>query len=141
MRNKILTLLLVAIAAIGIAACGSSSSSTSTSASTTPSSGGSTTGGSTTGAKALKVTAASDGSLAWSPTALNAKAGQVTLEIVNPSSTPHNINIEGQTGASNTISGGDTATVTADLKPGTYTYFCNIPGHEDAGMKGTLTVK
>ena len=36
---------------------------------------------------------------------------------------------------------GGTSTVTAKLKPGTYTFYCSVDGHEAAGMKGTLTVK
>ena len=36
---------------------------------------------------------------------------------------------------------GGTSTVTATLKPGTYTFYCSVDGHEAAGMKGTLTVK
>jgi len=31
--------------------------------------------------------------------------------------------------------------VTLTLKPGTYTFYCSVDGHEAAGMKGTLTIK
>ena len=39
------------------------------------------------------------------------------------------------------MSGGGVSTVSADLKPGKYTYFCTVPGHRAAGMVGTITVK
>jgi uncharacterized cupredoxin-like copper-binding protein len=39
------------------------------------------------------------------------------------------------------VSNGGISTVTAALKPGTYTFYCSVDGHEAAGMKGTLTVK
>ena len=42
-------------------------------------------------------------------------------------------------GATATFQGG-TRTLTLTLPPGTYTFYCSVPGHEAAGMKGTLTV-
>ena len=35
----------------------------------------------------------------------------------------------------------DTVRATLDLKPGTYTFLCAIPGHFQAGQHGTLVVK
>jgi len=72
-----------------------------------------------------------------------ATAGQVTIESKNPQTTGHNIAIEGN-GANQkgpVISGGATSKISVDLKPGTYTFFCSVPGHREAGMQGKLTVK
>jgi len=61
----------------------------------------------------------------------------------NKSSVMHDIAIQGN-GAQQTgpiVSNGGISTVSATLKPGKYTFYCTVPGHEAAGMKGTLTVK
>jgi azurin len=44
-----------------------------------------------------------------------------------------------QIGATPTFGGGS-KTLKLTLKPGTYTFFCSVPGHAAAGMTGTLTV-
>ena len=97
--------------------------------------GGSDAGG-------LTVTAEESGGLSWDPTELAAPAGEVTVTLDNPSPVAHDIEIEGNgvEEKSELVTDG-TATVTADLEPGEYTYYCTVPGHEEAGMTGTLTVE
>jgi plastocyanin len=38
------------------------------------------------------------------------------------------------------VSGSETAAKKIDLKSGSYTFYCDIPGHRQQGMVGTLTV-
>ena len=80
------------------------------------------------------------GQLAYKFKNATAKAGKVTLESKNDSSVPHDIAIKGGP-AGPVVQGGGTSKITASLKPGSYTFYCTVPGHEQAGMKGTLTVK
>jgi mono/diheme cytochrome c family protein len=73
----------------------------------------------------------------------SAKAGEVTLISKNDSSVPHDIAVKGG-GVSEegpVVSGGKSSKVRAKLKPGRYTFYCSVPGHEQAGMKGTLNVE
>jgi plastocyanin len=92
----------------------------------------------------LAVEADPSGNLAFTSEKLSAKAGKDTIEFTNESPVPHDVVIEAENGeelggTEVTSEGSETAEV--ELKPGTYTYFCSVPGHREAGMEGTLTVK
>lgn len=87
--------------------------------------------------------AADPSQIAFDTTTLTSKPGKVTIDFDNPAALEHNVAIERegkQLATSETITEGKTS-VTADLAPGTYTFLCTVPGHAEAGMEGTLTVK
>lgn len=92
----------------------------------------------------ISVEADPGGGLAWTETELTAAAGANTVEMVNESSTLHNLLIEDESGSvlaeTDTVQA-ETATASAELEAGTYTYLCDVPGHQEAGMEGTLTVE
>ena len=98
----------------------------------------------------LAIDANPTGQLAYTSSKALATAGAVTVTMNNMSGVMHNIAFEaGENGAtakgpviaaSTFISKGAT-TVKLSLKPGKYTFFCQVPGHRQAGMYGTLTVK
>jgi plastocyanin len=80
--------------------------------------------------------------LAYSTKTLAAKTGRVTITMTNMSPLEHNLTIaQGSNvlGATPTFTGG-TKALSLVLKPGTYTFYCSVPGHRQAGMEGTLTV-
>ena len=81
--------------------------------------------------------------LAYQFATAKAKAGKVTIESKNGQPTPHDIGIEGNgvNGKGAIVQNGGTSKFTATLKPGTYTFFCSVDGHRQAGMAGKLTVK
>jgi plastocyanin len=165
--SKHLTLLLsVAALGLGVAACGGSSS-TSTGGSTASSSGTSAAGGTGTssaastgtssaastgtssaaaggGSGGLAVAANPSGQLSFDKKSLTAKSGTVTIKFTNAAPVGHNLTIQQGTsgavvGSTPTFQGGS-KTLTVKLKPGTYTFFCSVPGHRQGGMQGTLTV-
>jgi plastocyanin len=77
--------------------------------------------------------------LAFNVKTLHAKHGKITLRMANPSSFPHAIAIQGH-GSGKRVGHGGTSVLTANLKKGTYTFFCPVPGHRAAGMVGKLVV-
>lgn len=87
--------------------------------------------------------AASPTDLAFGTTSLTSKPGKVTIDFDNPAALEHNVAIEQggkEIATSETLAEGKTS-VSADLAPGTYIFLCTVPGHAEAGMEGTLTVK
>lgn len=87
--------------------------------------------------------AASPTDLAFDTTSLSSKPGKVTIDFDNPSAIEHNVAIEkdGEELAVSELIKESKTSVTAELAPGTYTFLCTVPGHAEAGMEGTLTVK
>ncbi|HEV2981790.1 MAG TPA: plastocyanin/azurin family copper-binding protein, partial [Solirubrobacteraceae bacterium] len=93
----------------------------------------------------LSIEASPTGQLAYVTSTASAGAGAVTVEMPNKSGVSHNIAIQqGTSGAvlgASAFTANGLASVKVTLKPGTYTFFCQVPGHRAAGMEGKLTVK
>ncbi|HVO55758.1 MAG TPA: plastocyanin/azurin family copper-binding protein [Solirubrobacterales bacterium] len=152
MKKFPVALLLVFAAALTLAACGGSSSTSEATSETAPkestsegkeeAEGGEEEGGSAA-ASTLKIETASTG-LAYASDTATAEAGNVTVDFSNGQSVPHDVAIETMNGEvlgeTETIAEGEDSTE-IELKPGTYKFFCTVPGHREAGMEGTLTVK
>jgi plastocyanin len=144
--------LALAVGALAVAGCGGSKSTSSPASSTTPATPATTSssasggeGQSSGGAGgALSLSANSEGQLAYSTTSLSAKAGKVTIDFSNSAPLSHNLTVASPSGsvagATPTFQGGS-KTLSLNLKPGTYKFYCTVPGHRQAGMEGTLTVK
>jgi plastocyanin len=124
--------LIAVFAAVG---CGGSSNSNSsnTGAAATTSSGG--------GGNQLALTADAS-QLKYDTTQLNATAGKVTITMTNQSPLQHDVALKGGVDVKGDVVGqGGKSVVSTDLKPGQYTFYCTVDGHEAAGMNGNLIVK
>jgi plastocyanin len=141
MRRLVFLMALATVASLALAACGGGdddTTSAATTSTTTTQAGGGGGGGGT-------ISLAADPSqLAYTQTSLSAPAGKDTIDFDNPSATGHDVCVQDSSGkelgCTDVIEQSNTS-LSLDLKPGSYTYFCSVPGHEAAGMKGTLTVK
>jgi uncharacterized cupredoxin-like copper-binding protein len=151
-RPTTAALALAATAVLALAGCGSSSSK-STSSESTPAAPAATQTSSTSSAPAtggggatsqLSLGTNPEGQLKFDKSTLSAKAGKLSIAYENKSPLEHNLTIESSSGASvgatETFTGGS-KTLTVTLKAGNYKFYCSVPGHRQAGMEGTLTVK
>ncbi len=135
---KRLTLIAPVVVAAVIAGCGSSSSSSSaTKSSSTVAAAAAPSGGST----GLTL---SESEFKIDPsTPKVGKPGEITITVKNTGAVTHALTVQTPSGpvTSGNIAPGKTTTLKVNItKAGSYTFFCPIPGHEQAGMKGTLVV-
>jgi mono/diheme cytochrome c family protein len=93
----------------------------------------------------LSLAVATNGMLMFDKKALTAPAGNVQITLTNSTAIPHNVTV--QVGTSGKVLGAtptfakSSKTVTLNgLTAGTYTFYCSVPGHRQAGMVGTLTI-
>ncbi|MGB8646497.1 MAG: cupredoxin domain-containing protein [Anaerolineae bacterium] len=120
-KFMVLVLMLVAVAALAVACGGGSSSS---------------------GSSTVDVTITGT-DFKFDPATINAKAGQtVNVTFVNKGQSAHtfvvkdaNVNIRADVGQTTKV------TFTAPAKAGTYPITCDVPGHADQGMTGSLVVQ
>ncbi len=145
--KKLASLLVLALVAAALVACGDDDSTTTTTTSETSSGaaeGGEKAGGGEGGGATLEFEADPNGELAYTSTSETSEAGDVTIDFKNPQGLSHDVAIEdegGETvGKTDVIGEGETSTK-VNLKPGEYTFYCSVPGHREAGMEGSLTVK
>ena len=143
MKKASVLFVAIALAMFGLAACGGDDDedTTSTEEVTTTET---TAGGGGGAGGTIDIAAAADGTLAFDQTAVDAPAGTDTLNFDNPAALSHDVVVEddggNEVGATDLISESTTST-TVDLQPGSYTFYCSVPGHREAGMEGTITVK
>ena len=80
--------------------------------------------------------------LAFDTTQVSATAGEIEVTLENTGAVEHDVVVE-EAGDEVVVvaAPGETATGSIELEAGTYTYYCSIPGHRQAGMEGTLTVQ
>jgi plastocyanin len=95
-----------------------------------------TTGGADAGGQTLNFVSA-DIEYTSAPSA--ASSGEATVVLDNQGQLEHYVVID-ELGLEVEAEGGESAEGSVALEPGTYTYYCKVPGHREAGMEGELTV-
>ena len=119
--------------ALSAVACSSGNSSDSGSSSSDSGSSNSSSGGGSSISVGL-------GAFVMLPDSISASAGEITVDVKNEDGTVHNFEITELGVLSGDLDPDGSISVTFTAEAGTYEYFCSTPGHQPAGMFGTLTV-
>jgi uncharacterized cupredoxin-like copper-binding protein len=134
-----------AAVAVPIAGCGgddngdNGGSTAASQAQTTAGSGGGAAGGGST----VQLSATE---YKFNPSDPTVKSGQVTFNEKNDGQVTHSLEIEDVTPGHDQelegdVSPGQSGTLTVNLKPGKYEFYCPIDNHKEMGMEGEITVK
>jgi len=91
--------------------------------------------GTTAGGAEQTLTVEATDALKFEPNQLTATAGVIRIVQDNTGATTHTFVIDGQDFKLTNDASGD-----VELAAGDYEFYCDVPGHRDAGMEGTLTV-
>lgn len=89
--------------------------------------------------KPVKTIAIEGTSYKFTPSKVTAPAGVLEFTLTSHD-IQHSFRIKGVDGFQIEAGAGKTASKKVELQAGKYTFYCDIPGHESAGMEGTLTV-
>jgi plastocyanin len=144
MKKASAALAILALSAVGLAACGGSDDNSDTTAAATPPPATTAPAGGGGGASTVDISTPPGSDLAFDQKDVNATAGNVTIDFDNKQPLQHDVAVADSSGkvlGQTDLFSSGTANATVDLQAGTYDFYCTVPGHREAGMEGTLTVK
>jgi plastocyanin len=146
MRRLVLLVAFGLVASLALASCGGDDDETAaetTTPTTTQAGGGGGGAGGGGGGGTINLSADPSGAIAYEQTSLSAQAGNATIEFDNPAPLAHDVCVEdpsgNEVGCSDVVTD-DKTSLTVNLEPGAYTFYCSVDGHRAGGMEGPLTV-
>lgn len=79
---------------------------------------------------------------AYDPSSVTVSAGApVEVLLDNQGVVEHDVTLEEGESEVVHVAAGDTGSGTLTLDEGSYTFYCSVPGHREAGMEGTITAE
>jgi uncharacterized cupredoxin-like copper-binding protein len=102
-----------------------------------------TTATETTGGQAQKLVVEESEFKIVIPSGTTLKPGTYALEVENKGQVDHDLVVDGpgvEDEKTPVFPGGQTKTLQVTLQPGTYDFYCSVPGHKQAGMDLEVTV-